>query len=94
MSEHEGVCVPLLEEMSIDVPVLARRYAAIPETMGDAGLLLPAEAGPLLVAEAIEELLASEPLRAELIRRGRGHLEGRDLTAAEATLLRHLTSVI
>ena len=43
MSEHEGVCVPLLEAMSFDVPVVARAYGAIPETMGDAGLLLPPE---------------------------------------------------
>ena len=93
MSEHEGVCVPLLESMSFDVPVLARAYAAIPDTMGDAGLLLPAEAGPLLAAEAMEELLASEPLRAELIRRGRSCIEGHDHHAAHATFLRHLASV-
>jgi len=93
MSEHEGVCVPLLEAMSFDVPVIARRFAAIPETMGDAGLLLPADAGPLLVAEAMDELIGSEPLRAELIRRGRRQVEGRDAATARATFLRHLASV-
>jgi glycosyltransferase involved in cell wall biosynthesis len=85
--------VPLLEAMAFDVPVLARAYAAIPETMGDAGLLLPAEAGPLLAAEAMEELLSSESVRAELIRRGRRRVEGRDRMAAHAAFLRHLASV-
>ena len=47
MSEHEGVCVPLLEAMSFEVPVVARAFGAIPETMGDAGLLLPAEDDPV-----------------------------------------------
>jgi glycosyltransferase involved in cell wall biosynthesis len=94
MSEHEGVCVPLLEAMSFDVPVIARRYAAIPETMGDAGLLLPADAGPLLVAEAMDELIGSEPLRAELIRRGRRQVEGRDVAAARAAFLRCIASVV
>jgi len=41
VSEHEGFCVPLLEAMAFDVPVLARACAAVPETMGDGGLLLP-----------------------------------------------------
>ncbi len=41
MSEHEGFCVPLLEAMAFDVPVVARAFGAIPDTMGDAGLLLP-----------------------------------------------------
>ena len=39
MSEHEGFCVPLVEAMWFDVPVLAHRSSAIPETLGDAGLM-------------------------------------------------------
>ena len=34
VSEHEGFCVPLLEAMAFDVPVVARACAAIPETVG------------------------------------------------------------
>ena len=37
MSEHEGFCIPLLEAMAFDVPIVARRHAAIPETLGRAG---------------------------------------------------------
>lgn len=39
MSEHEGFCVPLIEAMWFDVPVLAFRSSAIPETLGPAGLM-------------------------------------------------------
>ena len=44
VSEHEGFCVPLLEAMAFDVPVLARACAAIPETVGDGGVA-PARVG-------------------------------------------------
>ena len=38
LSEHEGFCVPLLEAMAADVPVLAYGVTAVPETMGGAGV--------------------------------------------------------
>jgi glycosyltransferase involved in cell wall biosynthesis len=93
MSEHEGVCVPLLEAMSFDLPVLARAFSAIPETMGDAGLLLPAEDDPIFVAEALAELVTASSLRSELIRRGRLRLDRFDVEGAHTTFLAHLASV-
>jgi len=39
MSEHEGFGVPLIEAMWFDVPVLAYKSSAIPETLGEGGLL-------------------------------------------------------
>ena len=38
-SEHEGFGVPLVEAMWFDVPVLAARAAAVPDTLAGAGLL-------------------------------------------------------
>jgi len=40
LSEHEGFCVPLVEAMAADVPVLAYAAGAVPETLGGAGMLL------------------------------------------------------
>ncbi len=37
-SLHEGFCVPIVEAMASGVPVVASRSAALPETLGDAGL--------------------------------------------------------
>lgn len=39
LSEHEGFCVPLVEAMAADVPVVAYAAGAVPETLGGAGLL-------------------------------------------------------
>jgi glycosyltransferase involved in cell wall biosynthesis len=39
LSEHEGFCVPLVESMAAGVPVLAYGEAAVPETMGGAGVV-------------------------------------------------------
>jgi glycosyltransferase involved in cell wall biosynthesis len=38
LSEHEGFCVPLVEAMAADVPVLAYASSVIPETLGGAGV--------------------------------------------------------
>ena len=38
LSEHEGFCVPLVEAMATDVPVLAYASTAVPETLGGAGV--------------------------------------------------------
>lgn len=59
LSEHEGYCVPLLEAMAADLPIIGYDAGAVPETMGDAGLLLT-DKTPSLVAEAILAVLAGE----------------------------------
>jgi L-malate glycosyltransferase len=38
LSEHEGFCVPLIEAMAADVPVLAYASTVIPETLAGAGV--------------------------------------------------------
>jgi glycosyltransferase involved in cell wall biosynthesis len=93
VSEHEGFCVPLLEAMTFDTPIIARSCAAIPETVGDAALLLPADAGPTLVAEAISEVVESKGLRDELAHRGRARLSEFDAERASARLLEAVLEV-
>ena len=38
LSEHEGFCVPLVEAMAMDVPVMAYAAGAVPDTLGGAGV--------------------------------------------------------
>jgi len=38
MSEHEGFCVPLVEAMAMDLPILAYASTAVPDTLGGAGV--------------------------------------------------------
>lgn len=67
MSTHEGFCIPLLEAMKFHVPVIARDAAAVPETMGGAGILLPDD-DPVVAAMAIDRVVKDEELKAEIVK--------------------------
>ena len=62
LSEHEGFCVPLLEAMHHQLPIVAFDAAAVPETLADAGVLL-VDKSPPTVAAAVNRVLVDEPLR-------------------------------
>jgi glycosyltransferase involved in cell wall biosynthesis len=69
-SEHEGFCVPVVEAMAAGLPVVAFDQGAVPEVLGDAGVLLTTR-DPYEVADTIADLLADGPRRADLAQRGR-----------------------
>jgi glycosyltransferase involved in cell wall biosynthesis len=69
-SDHEGFCAPVVESMHRGVPVVAYGAAAIPETVGDGGVLLDSKR-PALVAAAVHGVLHDEPLRSALVAAGR-----------------------
>jgi glycosyltransferase involved in cell wall biosynthesis len=69
VSEHEGFCVPLVEAMSMKLPITAYAHAAIPETLGDAGIVWP-EHNALLMAESIDRLIRDKSVRDALGERG------------------------
>lgn len=62
LSEHEGFAVPLLEAMRFHRPIVALDAAAVGETLGDAGILLP-DLDVAEAAEAVALLLEREDLR-------------------------------
>jgi glycosyltransferase involved in cell wall biosynthesis len=66
LSEHEGFCVPLIEAMAADVPVLAYAAGAVPETLGGAGLLL-APKDLEVAAEMLGLLVYDRPVRARVL---------------------------
>lgn len=92
-SEHDGPEAPLWEAMAFDAPVLARAFAATPETLGGAGLLLGPDDGPLIAAEAMAVLAKDEKVRASLVDSGRRRLRQLDADSARAVLLGHLESI-
>jgi glycosyltransferase involved in cell wall biosynthesis len=75
LSEHEGFCAPLIEAMWWDVPVVAYRSSAIPETLGDAGVLLTHKHDPQAVARAVHRVITDVSFRAEVIERQRARRE-------------------
>ena len=86
-SDHEGFCVPVLEAMAAGTPVIAHDRGALAETIGPAGLILPPDAGPVLIAEAIAEVLIDAELRAELVAAGRARVLDLDPETARAAFL-------
>lgn len=86
MSEHEGFCVPLLEAMQSDVPVVAYAAAAVPETLGDNGLLFQKKDYEA-IARRIEQLLTSETLRLEVLDKQRKNLDRFQPAAVKQRLL-------
>ena len=80
--------------MAFDVPVVARAFAAIPETLGDAGVLLPEDDDPLLLAEAVKEVLDSDGLRRSLVVKGRERLKQFEPDVARAAFAEQLLAVV
>ncbi len=66
LSEHEGFGVPLVESMLMRVPVLAYAAAAVPDTLGGAGVQFT-EKRLAEVAELAFRLASDEPLRAAVV---------------------------
>ena len=83
MSEHEGFCIPVLESMVLDVPVLAYAAAAVPDTMDGAGVLFHRKRFDY-VAEMMGRLIRDTTLREAVLAGQRKRIEryeARDLKA-------------
>jgi glycosyltransferase involved in cell wall biosynthesis len=89
LSEHEGFCVPLLEAMAADVPVLAYSATAVPDTLGEAGVqFFPKDLE--YAAELLGELSYNDTLRSRIIDGQRRRLED----FGEARVRRNLDRVL
>jgi glycosyltransferase involved in cell wall biosynthesis len=80
-SAHEGFCVPVTEAMAVGLPVVAHALGALPEVLGDAGVLVNS-VEPYGLAATIAALLAN-PSRCEtLAEAGRQRVVALDLEGA------------
>jgi L-malate glycosyltransferase len=66
MSEHEGFCVPFLEAFYHDVPVIAYKAAAVPQTLGNAGVLFARRDHPA-IAELAHLVITDQDLRHRIV---------------------------
>jgi glycosyltransferase involved in cell wall biosynthesis len=90
MAEHEGFCVPVVEAMAHAVPILAHAAAAVPETIGDAGIIVDGLDYDHYAA-ALELLFSRDDCRAPLIALARRRVAER---FAHATLARQLSDAL
>ena len=69
-SLHEGFGIPCWEAMAMGVPVIASKRGALPEVVGDAGILIDDPLDAEKWADAIRRVTQDKLLRETLIERG------------------------
>jgi len=73
-SRHEGYCLPLLEAMEQDIPVIARSVGGMPEAMDGAGVLYE-DLDPGELAELIHRVVSDTALREAILASQRRRME-------------------
>lgn len=61
-SRHEGYCLPLVEAMHKDIPVIARNTGGVPEALGGAGVTYD-ELSPAELAQLIRRVMIDSQLK-------------------------------
>jgi len=92
MSEHEGFGVPLLESIYFDVPVLAYKSTAVPETLAGRGVLFT-EKRYDAVAELIGTLVNDKELHQQIVTNQRSLLKNYSYKSFQEKLLTIVDSV-
>ena len=92
LSEHEGFCVPLVESMAADVPILAYSAGAVPETLGGAGLTF-APKDLEVAAELLATVVYDRGVRNRVIEGQQRRLQDFAPARIEAQLKRQLAAV-
>jgi glycosyltransferase involved in cell wall biosynthesis len=83
LSDHEGFCIPLVEAMWHGIPIVAYASSAVPETVGDAGLLLQ-DKSAAVVAAAVHRVVTDGALRMSLVEAGTKRLSELSLDRTRA----------
>ncbi|PID56023.1 glycosyltransferase [candidate division KSB3 bacterium] len=67
MSEHEGFCVPMVEAMYSDLPILACHSTSIPYTLGESGVLIHEKCYEK-IAEMIDLMIENQAFRQGILK--------------------------
>lgn len=92
MSEHEGFCVPLAEAMYFHVPIIAYASCAIPDTLGNAGVLLDTK-DPVFTAMCIDKVLTKPGVRESIIEKQNERLKDFEQETVAKWLLEYFQSL-
>jgi glycosyltransferase involved in cell wall biosynthesis len=89
-SDHEGFCVPVVEALGHGLPVVAYAAGAVPETIGDAGILLP-DKDPLVFATVVHRVGTDPQVHQALAALGRARAATFDLGASTHAMVEAIT---
>ena len=93
MSEHEGFCIPLIEAMVHNVPILAYAAGAVPETLAGSGVLFKEKRFDL-VAEMLGRIIRDAALRNAILAKQRKRLDLYEHRDLEEELRAHLAPLL
>ena len=92
MSDWESFCVPLLESMFCDIPIIAYNSTAVPYTLGKAGILIM-EKNYEEIAEMINLLIEDTELRNRIIKTQNERLKEFEKMKIEKKLKKYIEDV-
>ena len=93
MSEHEGFCVPLIESMYFNIPIVAYNSTAIPIILHDAGILVNKKAYED-IAELVNILICDKTLRAKIIKNQQSRLKYFNKSETEEMLKKYISMIL
>jgi glycosyltransferase involved in cell wall biosynthesis len=94
LSDHEGFCVPLIEAMWFELPVIAYGATASGETLGYAGLVLDDKRDLEALAALVRIVLADAELRERIVASQRRRREDFSLAASLAVFDRVVDGLV
>lgn len=92
MSEHEGFCVPLVEAMFFETPIVAYASTAIPGTLNGAGALVESKEASV-VAKKMNQVLTDEAYRNEIIEKQNARLADFEYDRIKEQILEEITTI-
>lgn len=93
MSEHEGFCLPLLESMYFEIPIIAYNSTAVPYTLNGSGVIAIEKQYEEL-AELAHILIKDEKIRNRIIEKQKLRLKDFERSKVEAIFKKHIEEVI
>lgn len=92
MSEHEGFCIPLVEAMYFQLPVIAYNCSAISETLGDGGIVFDRKDFEA-IAQCLETLRTNCTLRENIIKKQKLQLKKYNFKESGGRLLDFIDTI-
>lgn len=93
LSSHEGFCVPLLESMYFQLPILALSGTAIDDTLSNAGIIFE-KFDALFIAETANRIVRDNSFKMKILSLQNQRLRHFDKSRIENILLNNLKSLI